>query len=1013
MAVRKTNAILILIILFCCATTFAQFQSGNIYGRTQAKDGSALPGVTVTLTGVGAPQTTLSDAQGNFRFINLSPGSYSLKAELAGYGSATRAGVGVRIGANSDVTMNLNPSVSESITVTAEAPLLDVRKAGTAVNVTKVEMEKIPTSRDPWTILQSVPAVQVDRINVGGSQSGQQSNYYAKNALVTDNTWNVDGVNITDMGATGSSPTYYDFDAFEEMQVTTGGSDPRIMTPGVQLNLVTKRGTNELKGSGRYLYTPGSFQADATVPSEATPYLATTNRINFVRDYGAEVGGAIWKDHLWGWIARGDQKISTQASTAIDSGSAVPGAFDNIVLRNTNAKLNAQIAASNSFVAFYNLGDKVRNARNLSTERPFEAAWRQTGPTKVYKLEDTQIFGSSFYLTGMWSKVSGGFSLIPNGGLDTNAFKDANSVWHDSYNFFITDRPQKQYRLDGSKFLEVGSMNHEFKFGFGYRNTPVSSASGWPGSTKGYWDASTFSANDCADMGLPSNCMLAWLNRDAVKGYDEKYNDAYIGDTLLVGNLTIQAGLRYDLQKTHNIATTAQANPVLATPLTLPCVPISAGGFCSGTYDANLGTLAYPGDARTLKWTSVTPRIGLTYALGSDKKTLLRAAYNRYVSQIGATIGAANPIGYYQYLEIAGVDTNGDRIVQRNELLKVYGFNYIDPAAPNSVVPTTRTDYGMKAPTTDEVIIGAEREFFTDFSVGVNYSYRKYNDLIAVRREKTQGGNDWYTPSDFIPLVRDGQPVMAGGTFSANGHTFTTPLVPVYTLAPNVPDPTFGVLTNLPGYSASYNGLEVTATKRLSHNWMMRGNVSYNDQKTNCSSEALPNPTPSIYTTLIGSLPIGTLGCVGGESFQRSANSGAFQNVFISSTWSANLTGLVQLPADFALGASLSARQGYPAVLRDRISRTKGGVTDVVLNSVGDVRFDNVYELDLRASKDFRFFNRVGLTLSADLFNAPNQRTVLQRDTRLMSNGAPRSTGYRITEMQSPRAWRFGAHFTF
>src|SRR5437016_8412640 len=261
-------------------SAFAQFQTGNIYGKVQAKDGSALPGVTVTLSGQGAPANAVSDAQGNFRFLNLSPGGYTLKAELAGYGTSTRAGISVRVGSNADVTMTLNPSVSESITVTAEAPLLDVRKAGNGINVTKVELEKIPTSRDPWTVLQQAPAVQVDRINVGGNQSGQQSVYNARGATSDQNTWNMDGVNITDMGATGSSPTYYDFDAFEEMQITTGGSDPRVMTPGVQLNMVTKRGTNDWRGSGRYFYTPGSYQTTPKVPSEATPYLAQTNAIN-------------------------------------------------------------------------------------------------------------------------------------------------------------------------------------------------------------------------------------------------------------------------------------------------------------------------------------------------------------------------------------------------------------------------------------------------------------------------------------------------------------------------------------------------------------------------------------------------------------------------------------------------------------------------------------------------------------------------------------------------------------
>src|ERR1700739_4283811 len=91
------------VLLLFASTLYGQFQSGNIYGKVQAKDGSVLPGVTVTLTGIGAPQTDVTDSQGNFRFINLAPGAYSLKAELAGYGTAARSGINVRIAANADV----------------------------------------------------------------------------------------------------------------------------------------------------------------------------------------------------------------------------------------------------------------------------------------------------------------------------------------------------------------------------------------------------------------------------------------------------------------------------------------------------------------------------------------------------------------------------------------------------------------------------------------------------------------------------------------------------------------------------------------------------------------------------------------------------------------------------------------------------------------------------------------------------------------------------------------------
>src|SRR5258708_37095103 len=111
--------------------------------------------------------------------------------------------------------------------------------------------------------------------------------------------------------------------------MTTGGSDPRVMPPGVQLNMVTKRGTNDTRGSSRYFYTPGSYQADAIVPAEAATYLDRTNRINYVRDFGGEAGGPGWKDHLWLWLADSQNKISNQASQP----PGVIGAVPNINLR--------------------------------------------------------------------------------------------------------------------------------------------------------------------------------------------------------------------------------------------------------------------------------------------------------------------------------------------------------------------------------------------------------------------------------------------------------------------------------------------------------------------------------------------------------------------------------------------------------------------------------------------------------------------------------------------------------
>ena len=976
-------------------SAFAQFQTGNIYGKVQAKDGSVLPGVTVTLTGVGAPQTTVTDAQGNFRYLSLSPGTYSLRADLSGYGSATRSGISVRVAQNADVTMTLNPSVSESITVTAEAPLLDARKAGSGINVTKVELEKIPTSRDPWTILEQAPSVQVDRMNVGGNQSGQQSVYNAKGTDSGQNTWNVDGVNITDMAATGASPTYYDFDSFEEMQVTTGGSDPRIMTPGVQLNMVTKRGTNELKGSGRYFYTPGSAQAAATVPAEAQSYLVSTNEINFVRDFGGEVGGPIWRDRIWVWGARSENKISNRAL----SSPASAGALDNIILRNWNLKLNGQILPSNSAVAFYSKGDKVRNARNLGTTRPFETAWHQFGPTKVYKLEDTQIFGSSLYLTGLWSNVPFGWGLRPNGGTgdDVVVWRDLQNVYHGSYLNLAFNRPSNLQSLDGSKFFDIGRTNHEFKFGATERHAPVGAFASWPGPEHGYVRYRT--SGYCAARGVTipagGQCMSAYLYRAENSLLDEKYKDLYAGDTMLLGNLTLQAGLRWDRQSSFNPAATSGANPFIGTPITLPIR--GTGGITT----AQLPALSYPGDTRKLNWKSISPRIGATYALGADKKTLLRAGYNRYVNQMGSLISYLSPVGSYSYFNFLGNDANGDHIPQRSELQKVQGWYNIDPTNPGSLNSVYRADYSMKPPHSDEFLVGLESELLTDFSVGVNYTYRKYSDLVEARAEHTQGKGDFFTKADYIPAGK------TSGTYQIldpNGNvlrTITGPIVTYYDLKNPDDVPTFFVYRNRPDYSQSFNGFELTATKRLSNKWMLRGNFSWNDWKEKCGADAVADPTP-----MLGN-------CPGGVVTEHSTGSGNFTNVYLNTKWTYNITGLYLLPWDFNIGASLVGRQGYPRPLRETVSVPSGGTDEVTLQPIGSIRFPNVMELDLRMAKDFRFMNRVGVTLAGDLFNVPNKRTILQRDTALPGVDNPVANADHIEEMQSPRVWRLSARVNF
>jgi len=250
--------------------------TGNLYGTALDSQEKAVPGVSVTLTGPGAAHMSDSDAKGDFHFLELSPGSYSLRLERAGLETARRD---VMIVVGRSVVLSITMPVAgatEAVTIRSDAPM-DPREVETGATFSQEELETTPTTRDPWAFVRQVPGVLVDNMNAGRGRRPRQTAFVGKGSNPDQNRYNLDGVAISQGGV---SPIYYDFDSFESIEVTTGGSNPSLATAGVSVNLVTKRGTNQLLGSARGFYTGGAGW-----------------------EYGIEAGGPVWKDHLWFWGA--------------------------------------------------------------------------------------------------------------------------------------------------------------------------------------------------------------------------------------------------------------------------------------------------------------------------------------------------------------------------------------------------------------------------------------------------------------------------------------------------------------------------------------------------------------------------------------------------------------------------------------------------------------------------------------------------------------------------------------
>ncbi|GAC1435469.1 MAG: hypothetical protein NVSMB68_07610 [Thermoanaerobaculia bacterium] len=950
-------------------SAFAQTQSGNIYGTVKAKDGSSLPGVTVMLTGVGAPQTFITDRDGNFRFLNLSPGNYAVSAELAGFGRAVRKDIRVSVGQNSEIAMAVAPAVAESITVTAEAPLVDTRKTGTGATITHAELEQLPTGRDPFVIMGLAPGVQLDRVNVGGSESGQQDIVVARGASDAQKTFNVDGVNITDVGSVGSTPTYYDFDSFEEIQVTTGGSDPRIQTPGAQLNMVTKRGTNDFKGNARYYLAPHEWEATAKPSGEAAKYLENGNSIKRNSNVAGDIGGPIVRDKVWFWGAYARQAINLFVGQPIGT----PVNPDNTILKDYNAKLNVQLIPNNSGTYFYTYGNKLKFGRYADAQHPPDATVNQSGPTHLYKLEDTQIFNQNFYITGLYSHVISPFAFTPSNAAngEHQPYIDTEGVFHRGYFTYSTVRPQDSYRADSSYFLKTGHLDNELKFGFGYRKAPVTSTSTYP-TTNVLGDFSQGSGNPGEGLAL--------LTRSGANDYIVKYNDAYLGDTVSIGNLTLQAGLRFDKQTGRNATLTFQANPLA------PDV---------------LKTVVLPGDTRDLKWSTVSPRLGATFKL--TDKTLLRGSYNRYGNQLGGDVmSAGNPFSYSAGLYFYWTDKNGDKTVQRDEINFAAGpygaYGNIDPDNPNSASKSARFDYGMKVPKTNEFIGGVEQQLFGNFSVGADYSYRKFTNFWWQVHEKHQGQGDYLGPADFDCTSAS---TKANGVLP-NGTPFTVTNCKQLNAAP------YTVITNRPDYNQTYNGVDLYATKRMSNRWSGRASFTWNDRKQHITSDrGIEDPTHLLEPpNLIPNNFFGCTSCDGSIAVDKSY--GTHTNTYINARWQYGLTGLVQFPWDTTFGANLIGRQGYPVPYYYRISGRR-----ILINDVDSTRNPNMMEVDLRLAKSVKL-GPMALELAGEGFNIANRRTVLQRNNRLYrSLGKANAKGNAIEEVMSPRIFRLAAKLSF
>jgi len=1019
-------AIALVALLAATAAASAQ-QTGEIFGKVTDQSGAVLPGVTVTITSpiLIQPLTAITSDTGTYQFPRLDIGTYAVRFELAGFKTIVREDIFVTVGFRAPVNAEMNVStVQETVTVTGQSPIVDTRETGTKQTFTNDLLQSIPSARDPWVILQQTAGIAMDRENIGGNMSGQQSNYVSRGGNPTNNKWSLDGVDITDMAATGASPYYYDFDVFEEMTINTGGVDVTSQTGGVGINLVTKSGTDHFKGSGRYYVTDQSVESQNITDAQRLQGASAGNPIQNIQDYGMEAGGPLKKGRLWLWGAYGKQNIKvgvinfyqpTAACQQIKSDvAAAPLSHpidavnnclntDLTLLENWNDKVDFLMFKGNKLSFFNNFSKKERNARGADDLHPIETTTPQgavsstygigktgwtIGPSPTYKLDDQWVLSDKLLLDVQWAHVGNNFILdfhdpslstvqptfIINSPASLNGRSGTQSI-------FL--RPANSVNFNANYFMpaKMGG-DHAFKIGGYWRDNYSFSQTHTGGNAIDRFPTSAELANpnDCATFA--AGCQVN-ITRNSQTVYDLKNISVYGQDTFTKNRMTLQLGVRYDYNHDQALASTVGSNPLL--PAVLPGVNF-AGADPNVTFN------------------NFSPRIGFTYDFGGDGRTVARANYAMYWGQVGngTVAGQINPLSSVS-VRYQWIDANHDTLVQPGEIYDSKGValisggnpaNYLQetgnwlPSNPGSPTTANTVDPNLKNDRTDEFIVGIDRQISEGFAAGVAYIWRRYSNFQFY---DTLG----LDPSNYNAVAFNASNCPAGAY---------CPTATYY--QPNVLVGTVSNLTNFTTdqYNRTFNGVEVTARKRLSNKWLMNTSFSYNSTIVNNGyAGAFQNQT-----NFVPEDPTNRDIRNGGQYDFQTSGSG-IGNVYVNSKFLFKLSGLYQLPGTFNVSAFYNARQGYPyeRFITSPARINGAGTITILLDQPGDLRLPNYQNLDFHLDRPIK----IGTTRwipSMDLFNAFNSNTVqAQRGTQNSSNAN------NIQAIVAPRVLRFGVRLNW
>jgi hypothetical protein len=938
--------------------------SGTIHGTIRDQSGGVLPGVTATLTSpaLQVPQLVqVTDAEGQYRFVDLPAGTYLLKFELTGFSTLIREDLRLTVGfvARVDESMKVG-AMEESVTVSGQSPVVDMTSTSAAVAFTKEVLDSVPRGRDLQNVLAMAPGVTQDTLDVGGSTLAQRQDT-ASYGVEAQPKLQYEGMNIA-MGADQNTPIYFIDNSLEEVQVRTSGNDAEVSTPGVSMIAIMKSGGNTFHGAYRASWQPDALQANNLNAKLRAQRINEPPQLKKFYDVAADLGGRIIRDKLWfyGGYAKQTKNEGTLGFAA-DPGpdgryltGDEPQAFFESSLYQYSLKMSYQMTRNNRFVYAWQRGVKAQPQNGGGRFRPLEATRDYKNPTAIQKAEWQSTVTPRLLLNAM-----GGYA-----GYITD--------YDASRSYARADAPSRQDLEAGSGGLFTGShVQHQGKTRDRYQ--AEASASFFPGRSFAgqhdfktgvsiYWDRTSDDwLNNVAGnyvlitdringvSGTPFR-IRAYNTPAAPKDNEDIYAWYFKDSWRPTDTLTLNLGVRWEYQ--HSYLPEQDYAGARDFPTVFPAKHVDKL------------------DVQTFN--RVVPRVGVAYDLGG--KSVVKATWGLYNYILGDTYGDVFAATATANAVFLWHDLNGDKLWTPNETNLSLGAGN-----PDFVSITAASNYELspelKQPNTWESTVSYERELAPSLGLRVMY----LNKIVEGSLETVNPKRGY--PAYTVPITRrDPGPDGVLGNSDDGGR------VTLYDYATAYRGAAFDFNKRVNATNTDkFHSMEFTLTKRATNRWM--GQVSYFAVKN--------------HRWLAG-------------VFQN--KNSEFFPLDETWSWAGNVSASYRLPYDVSISGFLQSRSGVKGQ-RTNIFRTadpdggpsiaNNGNTTIRLEPYGSQSLEAFNILNFRANKDFRLSGGRRLSIDYDIFNLLNSATPTGAD---FLSGP--TFGY-ATGVVPPLITRIGARFTF